>query len=129
MSLEIGISNAGENDDVYDLCTSPLNIFPIPPEFQSPFTSVTKTAFSNFYGSVRSFRKDPSSVLLFFTQNTNFDVSALTSFIDGFIDLTFNDCVGTELQKSACHVSFWTWKSQPNGFGTPAWHRDGPLHP
>jgi hypothetical protein len=129
MSSEIRKSNTAKDDEMYRFRTSPLNIFPIAPDFQSPFTSITKTSFSNFYGSVRFFHRDPSSALLFFANNADVDISALTSVINGFVDLTLNDCIGEDSQKSSCHVSFWTWKSQPNGFGTPAWHRDGPLHP
>jgi hypothetical protein len=115
--------------DVEESRTCPIHIFPVPSRFQSPFTTVTSTTFTNFFGSVKVFRRDPSSALSFFAENTKVDVAALKIFLEDFIDLSFNDCMGEDSQKSSCHVALWTWKNQLNGFGTPAWHRDGPLHP
>ena len=112
-----------------DSRATPLNVFPAPPSFATPFTSVTKTSFYNFYGSPAAFLADPSTALTFCREHTHGDLAAFAALLASFIRTAHADSLGVADQKAHCHITLWTWKTQPAGFGTPAWHRDYALYP
>lgn len=108
---------------------SPLYVYPLDPNWESPFSSVHKTTFATFFGAVSAFKSDFLAIGDFCAQHSTFSPKSLQNAISGFISLTHSDCLGTVEQKKSCYVTVWLWKAQPDGFGTPAWHRDGPLYP
>jgi hypothetical protein len=108
---------------------TPLHTFPLSTSWKSPIASVRNATFYNFFGAVSALKADRSSAIQFCTENCILDENALESSIVDFIDATHADCLGTYDEKQSCHVTIFLWKAEPKGFGKPAWHRDGPLHP